>query len=52
MKKKKKLKSLESCFLFVKKLNFLEIKIDRIFYHDDFSSRLVADLKSSLTDEA
>ena len=52
LKKKKKLKSLESCFLFVKKLNFLEIKIDRIFYHDDFSSRLVADLKSSLTDEA
>ena len=40
------MKSLELCFLFVKNLNFLKIKIDRIFYHDDVSSRLDADLKS------
>ena len=33
-------------FLFVKNSYFLEIKIDRIFDHEDFSSRLVSDLKS------
>ena len=43
---KKRQKSLELSSLFGKNLNFFEIKIDRIFYYEDFSSRLVSDLKS------
>ena len=38
-----KKKTKELC---LKNLNFLEIKIDRIFCYEDFSSRLFADLKS------